>query len=83
MPFVKAPAIVNRDIHRTHGVKRQPKRTNRTREHRGVSQIEAVALVFKQFARLARLLAPGLGQIDIGPAGKTVFEIPLAFAVTH
>ena len=37
----------------------------------------------QQLARCLRLATAVFGQIDIGPAGKTIFEIPLAFAVTQ
>ena len=37
----------------------------------------------QQLARCLRLATAVFGQIDIGPAGKAVLEIPLAFAMTQ
>ena len=74
---------MHRKVHRVHGIQRDPEGTDGALEHGGVGEVKLESLLLEQFARAARLLPAGFGQIDIGPARKTVFEIPLAFAVTH
>ena len=54
-----------------------------TFQHRGISKIEAEAFVFQQFARRFRFANTFFGQVNIIPTGKTVFVVPLAFAMTY
>src|SRR5690606_17921076 len=79
----QAPAEPGGGMHGVHGVQRDPERADGALEHRGISQVELEALFLEQFAGLTGLLAPGIGQVDVRPARKAVFKIPLAFAVAH
>ncbi|CFP64848.1 Uncharacterised protein [Bordetella pertussis] len=81
--LVQAPVDAHRGIHGVHGVQGDPERADGALEHRGIGQVEGVTLALEQFARLAGLLAAGFGQVHIGPARETVFQVPLAFAVAH
>src|SRR5690606_5001658 len=83
MALVQAPAQADRRVHGVHGIQSNPQRADGPLQHRTEGQVELKAFFLQQFARLARLFAPGVGQVDIGPAGETVFEVPLALAVAH
>ena len=54
-----------------------------TAQHAGVAEVELKAFCFEQLPGLAGFFAPLFGKVDIGPTGKTVFKIPLAFAMSH
>ena len=83
MALIQAPGLAHRQPILVDGVQRNPKGVNRALKYAGVGQIELVTLRTQQFTCLLSLLAPLLGEVDIDPAGKTVFEIPLALAVAH
>ena len=81
--LVQAPVHAHRGVHGIHGVQGDPQGADGALEHGRVGQVEGVAFFLEQFARLAGLFAARVGQVDVGPAGETVFQIPLAFAVAH
>src|SRR5690606_20800892 len=81
--LVQTPAQPDGRMHGVHGIQSDPQRADGALQHRAIGQVEFKALFFEQFARLARLLATQFGKVDIGPAGETVFKVPLAFAVAH
>ncbi|MOA19644.1 hypothetical protein D3C78_1400420 [compost metagenome] len=81
--FVQAPVHAHRGVHGVHGVQRDPQRADGALEHRRVGQVEGIAFFLQQLTGLAGLFTAGFGQVDVGPAGEAVFQIPLAFAVAH
>ena len=81
MAFIQTPGLAHRQPILIDGIQRNPEGVDRALKHAGVGQIELVTLRTQQFTCLLSLLAPLLGEVDIDPAGKTVFEIPLALAV--
>ena len=66
-----------------HRVQRDPQRSDRPLEHGGVRDVEYVALAPEQLTGGLRLAPAVLRQIDVGPAGEAVLEIPLAFSVAQ
>ena len=83
MAFIKTPGILDRQIHAFHRVKSDPQSVDGAAQNARVSDIEVVAFGLKQLSGFAGFFLTLLGQIDIGPTGEAVFQIPLAFAVTH
>src|SRR5690606_3497467 len=81
--LVQAPAQADGGVHGVHFVQRDPEGADGALQNRAECQVKFVAFLFEQLARLARLFAPRFGEVDIGPAGETVFKVPLALAVAH
>jgi hypothetical protein len=52
-------------------------------EQRRERDVERVASLTEETGGLVRFCVTLRREIHVGPAGKTIFEIPLAFAVTH
>jgi hypothetical protein len=81
--LVQAPVVLDRQPHHVHLVQRQPQRADGALEHRGVGQVEGEA-GFAQLPAGAWLrLDAFFGQVDVGPAGEAVFQVPGGFAVAH
>src|SRR5262245_48400881 len=80
--LVQAPALFLANPHRVHRVERNPQRSNRALQDRGVGDVENVPAFRHQPPRLGRLLAAAVGQIDVGPPGEPVLLVPGALAVT-
>ena len=74
MAFIQTPGLAHRQPILIDGIQRNPEGVDRALKHAGVGQIELVTLRTQQFTCLLSLLAPLLGEVDIDPAGKTVFE---------
>ena len=79
--LVEAPGVHHRQPGAVELVERVPERAGGALEDAGVGDVEVVTLRLQQPARLLGLLDAGGRQIDIGPAGETVLEIPGRFAV--
>ena len=62
-------------------VERVPQGAGGPLEDAGVRHVEVVTLCLEQPAGLLGLLDASGGQVDVGPAGEAVFEIPGRFAV--
>src|SRR5439155_1420067 len=73
--------LLDRQPHLIQAVERDPQRPNRALQHRRERDVERVAAFFQQAARVARLLAPLVGQVDVGPAREPVLLVPGAFTV--
>ncbi len=54
-----------------------------TPQHGGVGEVEPESGLFQEPASLTRLRLTLFGQVDIGPAGKTIFAVPSGLAVAH
>mmetsp|Transcript_62039 Transcript_62039/g.146951 ORF Transcript_62039/g.146951 Transcript_62039/m.146951 type:complete len:261 (+) Transcript_62039:2422-3204(+) len=79
--FVQAPGVAHRQPGAVHLVQAVPQRPDRALEHRGVGDVEVVAGFLQQPAGLLGLLDAGGRQVDVGPAGEAVFQVPGRFAV--
>jgi hypothetical protein len=79
--LVQAPGMHHGQPGAVEFVQRVPQGAGGALEHAGVGHVEVVALGLEQPAGLLGLLHAGLGQVDVGPAGEAVFEIPGRFAV--
>ena len=79
--LIQAPAMDYRQPGPVHLVKAMPQRTGCPLEHAGVGQIKLVGVLAQQPTSSFCLLDTGAGQVHIGPAGKTVLQIPGRFAV--
>ena len=75
--------MLDRQPHQVHFVERQPQRADRALQHRSVGQVEAESGFAQQLAGLARFRFALGGQVDVGPAGEAVVEVPGGFAVAH
>src|SRR5262249_19424735 len=64
-------------------IEHEVERMLRAHERRGESDVEAKALHLQPAPSRLRFLDAFLGQTDIAPAGKQVFQIPLALAMAH
>src|SRR5438552_4049318 len=58
-----------------------PQRPDGALQHRGIGDVEVVAIGLQEKPSLLGLLDAGGCQIHVGPAGEAVLEIPGGFAV--
>src|SRR5262245_40903386 len=79
--LVQPPAFLDRNPHLIEYVQRDPQRAYRAFEHGRVSEVEKIAAFFEQAPRFCGLLPPLFGEINVGPARKTIFLIPRAETV--
>ena len=56
---------------------------DRAFEQRCIGQIETIAFLHQQLPGTHRLGHSGRSEVNVGPAGKAVFEIPGRFTVAH
>ena len=83
MTFIQTPGILDGQIHALHGIQGNPKCMDGTAQDTGVGDVKVIAFGFEQFTGLSSFFTTFFGQIHIGPARETVFQIPLAFAMSH
>ncbi len=83
MAFVQAPVAQDRDPHEVHLIKHDPECPDRAFKDRGKSDIEDVALFFKELAAFLGFSQTLFGKVHVGPAGEPVLFIPGAFSVTN
>ncbi len=81
--LVEAPVFVHRQPGAVHLVERVPQGVDGALEHAGVGDVEVVALGLEQLAGRHGLRDAGGGQVNIGPAGEAVFQVPGGFAVAN
>ena len=81
--LVQAPAVGHGHPVALHFFQRQPQGANGAAQNTGKSHVKFVAFCFEQAASFAGLGFARGGQIHIGPAGKTVFQIPGGLAVAN
>ncbi len=79
--LVQTPRMNDRDVHQVHLVLHVPQRADRALQHGRVRDVERVARFLQQHARLLRFTDTLFGQVDIDPAGESVFLVPRRFAV--
>ena len=61
----------------------KPQGANRARQQRGIAQIEVQSGRLHQLSCLARVSNAFFSQVNVDPAGKSIFQIPRALAVSH
>ena len=83
MPLVEPPAVHHRQPSAVHLVEYVPQGTGGALEHAGVSHIKIKTGSLEQPPGVFRLLQAQRGQVDIGPAGEPVFQVPGGFAVAN
>ena len=83
MPLIEPPAVDDWQPGAVHRVKRVPQRVGRALEHAGVGDVKVIACIKEQFTCVFGLGNAGIGQRNIGPAGKTILQIPGGFAVAY
>ena len=81
MALIELPGVDDRDPHAIHFVEHGPERTDGSPQHRGKGDIEIKAFFEQQLAGRMGLGTAFFGEVNIGPAGEPILEIPLAFAV--
>ena len=81
--LVEAPALDHRQPDAVHLVEAVVQGVDGTLEHRGVGDVELVALGLEQLTCRHGLRHAGGRQIDVNPAGEAVFEVPGGFAVAN
>src|SRR3954451_209366 len=81
--LVQLPALGHRNPQLVERVERDGQRLDRALEHRGERDIERVSTVAQQASCLQRLGATPFGEVDVVPAGKSVFLVPRALAVAE
>ena len=74
---------MNRYPDLVHFIKGKPEGTNRPFEQGCVSNVELKTCFLEQTAGLASLALPLFSEVNIVSTGKTVFLVPLAFAVSE
>src|SRR5262249_10871668 len=83
VPFVEAPALLDRNPQTVEAVERDVERAEGARQQRGVGDVEIVLAFAQQSSSLSGLVAPLVPQVDVGPAGEPVLLVPRALAVTE
>ena len=79
--LVEAPGMHHRQPGAVHLVEHVPQRARGALEDAGVAEVEVVAFGLEQPPGQHRLLQAQRRQVDVGPAGEAVFEVPGRFAV--
>ena len=79
--LVEAPVVDDRQPLAVQFIQGVPQGVDGALEHAGVAEVELIAFCFQQPACVLGLLHAGGGQVDIGPAGEAVVEVPGGFAV--
>ena len=81
--FVQAPALLYGDPILVHGVEHVVEGLDGALEVGSVSHTEFEAFLLEEFASLASFTHTFFGEVYVGPTRETVFEVPLAFAMTE
>src|SRR5262249_33649279 len=81
--LVEAPVGREGEPHAVHLLEDQPGGADGAFEHGGVDAVEVEAFLAEQSPGLARLADAGLAEVDVGPAGEAVFEVPGALSVAE
>src|ERR1043166_7353248 len=83
MPLIEAPRFVNWDPEQVHFVHCDPQRPDGALQYRRMRDVELETFGRHETASFARFRASLFGEIDVGPAGETIFFVPDTFAVTE
>ena len=83
MTLIEAPGALDRNPELVKLIQNHPVGTKRALKHRYKRTIEAVALLLQEFTGGLGLTKAFFIQINISPAGETVFLIPSAFTMTN
>ena len=81
MTFVEPVIFLHRQPQAPHFLQREIERLDRPCLKAGEADVRINAALFHQLARRQCLFNALLGDVDIPPAGKAVFEIPLRLAM--
>src|SRR3546814_17200041 len=80
--LVQPPVLFDRQPEPVHRLQREVERLDRAGLVAGEAAIEIEPAISHQRARRHRLGSALFGHVDIPPAGKAVFQLPGALAVT-
>ena len=83
VPLVEPPGPLHRQPGPAARLQRQRRRADRTGQQGRVADVGEHPLLQQELPTAPCLLHPGLGQIDIHPAGEKVGEVPLTLAVAE
>ena len=81
MALIQPPAVYHRQPGAIHLVQGMPQGAGGAFQDAGVGQVKVIAIGFQQLSSCFCLLYTGVGEVDVGPAGKAVFKVPGRFAV--
>ena len=81
--FVQAPALLYGDPILVHGVEHVVEGLDSALEVGSVSHTEFEAFLLEEFTSLASFAHAFFGEVYVCPTRETVFEVPLAFAMTE
>ncbi len=80
--LVQTPGLVDGQPCAVHLVEDDVQRVDGALQHGGVADVEVKALLLEGLAAGCSLGASGVGEVDIGPTGEEVLEVPLGLTVT-
>ena len=83
MLLVEFPALLYRNPVEIHVVENVIKGLDSSLEIRSIGLLKGKAFCLKELTGLFGLILALRSQIDVCPAGETVFEVPGAFAVSN
>ena len=83
VPFVEAPMLVDRDPPKLHGSERERAGVDGTTQHRGVQHVEFNASRSHGRPGFGCLHDPSFGELDVGPTGENVLQVPHALTVAQ
>ncbi|MNT13705.1 hypothetical protein D3C72_1486850 [compost metagenome] len=81
--LVQAPVVLDRQIHHVHLVERQPQGADGALQDGSVGHVERKTFLLEDLAGGLGFVDALFRQIDVGPAGEAVIEVPGGLAVTH
>ena len=82
MTLIEEPGFGFGNPHQIHLVEDNPERSDGAFEHRRIRFVKRKAFGFQQFTRRVRFFLALFGKVNVLPARKPIFLVPLAFAVS-
>ena len=80
--LVKAPRLVDGQPRAVHLVQNDVQGVDGALQERRVADVEVIALLLEGLAARGGLRAAGVRQVDVGPTGEEVLQVPLGLTVT-
>src|SRR5690606_20960327 len=81
MPLVEPPVPYHGDPHLVELIQHDPERADGPLQDRRVGDVELVVQVSQAARGLQGFFSPQVGEVDVGPSGEEVLQVPVALAV--
>ena len=81
MSFVELPGANDGNPHQIHFIENDPQSSNRAFQNGGVGQVKSKTFFKKKVTGCISFFSSLIGQVDIGPTRKPIFQIPLTLTM--